>query len=92
MPFFFLLPDKHIREYRKFIGLFVSQKMPDDILRLILLATMVERKDDELQAGGILLQRLLHGMEVTAAVGMRVLWDSIARRSPIPRDRVYTAC
>ena len=49
--------------------------MPDDILRLIFLATMVERKDDELQAGGILLQRLLHGMEVTAAVGKRVLRD-----------------
>lgn len=53
MPFFFLLPDKHIGEYPKFIGLFLSQKMPDDILRLILLATMVERKDDELQAGGM---------------------------------------
>ena len=49
--------------------------MPDDILRLIFLAAMVERKDDELQAGGILLQRLLHGMEVTAAAGKRVLQD-----------------
>ena len=88
MPLLPLLADKRFRKYRKFIRLFFLQEPFDNILCLIRLAAMVERKDDESQACSITPQRLLYVMEIGTAFGRRIFGDNDRLLGGIPFLRI----